>query len=124
MVSNSSLAPWTLVTLQRDLAAALAGRQPDRTPRPAFVAVDTARRDAIAGRYSAPGGDTITVTSARDGLLRMQVGRGLEFDVFHIAPETFYVPGLDYFLAFSGDADARRLHIRSMFADVVAPRLP
>jgi CubicO group peptidase (beta-lactamase class C family) len=123
MVSNSDLAAWTLITLQRDLVAALAGREPDRTPRPAFVGVDKRRRDAVAGRYVAPDGDTITVTDTRDGL-RMRVGRGLEFEVFQVAPEEFYVPGGDFVLGFSGDADARRIHVRSMFTDFVAPRVP
>ncbi|MEO6447386.1 MAG: serine hydrolase domain-containing protein [Gemmatimonadaceae bacterium] len=123
MVSNSDLAPWTQITLQRDLVMALAGREPDRAPRPAFVTVDARRRDAVAGRYAALGGDTITVTNTRD-VLRLRVGRGLEFDVFHVAPDEFYVPGLDYFLGFSGHADARRIHVRSMFDDFAAPRIP
>jgi len=33
----------------------------------------------------------------------------------------FYVPGLDYFLGFRGDVDARQMHVRPMFADCVAP---
>lgn len=123
MISNSDLAPWTLITLQRDLVAALAGREPDRTPRPAFVAVDDARRDAYVGRYVAPGGDTIRVVDSRDGL-RMRIGSGLEFDVFHITPEMLYVPGLDWFAGFSGQAGGVRIHVRSMFADFAAQRIP
>lgn len=123
MLSNSDLAPWTLITLQRDLVAVLAGREPDRTPRPTFVAVDDARREVVVGRYVAPGSDTIRVVDSRDGL-RLRIGSGLDFDVFHIAPDMFYVPGLDYFVGFSGDADARRIHVRSMFVDFVVPRIP
>jgi CubicO group peptidase (beta-lactamase class C family) len=123
MLSNSDLAPWTLITLQRDLVAVLAGREPDRRPRPTFVAVDDARREAVVGRYVAPGGDTIRVVDSRDGL-RMRIGRGLDFDAFHITPDMFYVPGLDYFVGFSRDADELRLHVRSMFVDFVVPRLP
>jgi CubicO group peptidase (beta-lactamase class C family) len=123
MVSNSSLAPWTLITLQRDLVAALEGREPDRRPRPAFVNLTTDARAGVAGRYAAPGADTITVTDSKTGLL-LRVGSGLVFDIFQVAPAEFYVPGLDQFLGFTGDPDARRMHVRSMFVDFVAPRVP
>ncbi|MBC7894768.1 MAG: beta-lactamase family protein [Cytophagaceae bacterium] len=123
MVSNSSLAPWTLVTLQRDLVAVLAGREPDRSARPAFVSVDERQRDAVAGRYAALDGDTITVTSSPNGL-RLRVGDGLEFDLFHVAPDEFYLPGLDFFIGFSGGAGERRMHARSMFVDFMADRIP
>ncbi|MBL8998502.1 MAG: beta-lactamase family protein [Gemmatimonadetes bacterium] len=123
MISNSHLAPWTLATLQRDLVAALEGRDPDRAARPAFVTVDAKRRGAVAGRYAMPGGDTILVTDSPGGL-RLRAGDGLEFDVFHVAPDEFYVPGPDYFLGFTGEVGARRMHVRSVFADFVAPRVP
>lgn len=123
MISNSSLAPWTLITLQRDLVAALEGRAPDGTPRVSFVTVGTRERAALLGRYAVPGADTIIVSDSRDGL-RLRVGGGLEFDVFQVSPEAFYVPGLDHFLGFRGNALARRMHVRSMFADFVASRVP
>lgn len=121
MLSNSDLPPWTLITLQRDLVAVLAGRAPDSTPRPAFIAVNDARRNAVVGRYVAPGGDTLRVVDSRDGL-RLRIGSGLDFDIFHITPELFYVPGLDYFVGFSGDADELRIHVRSLLVDFVVPR--
>ena len=123
MLSNSDLAPWTLITLQRDLVAVLAGRAPDRTPRPTFVALDDARRHAVVGRYVARGGDTIRVIDSRDGL-RLRIGAGLDFEVFHITPDIFYVPGLDDFVGFSDAADGARIHVRSMFDDFVAVRIP
>jgi hypothetical protein len=54
----------------------------------------------------------------------LRVGSDLAFDVFQVAPAEFYVPGLDHFLGFSGEANARRMHVRSMFVDFVAPRVP
>jgi CubicO group peptidase (beta-lactamase class C family) len=123
MTSNSNVAPWTLATLQRDLVAALAGRAPDRAPRPAFITVDARQRVMVAGRYAAPGGDTITVAYSNDGL-RLRVGGGLEFDMFHVTPDAFYTPGLDYVVGFSGDMATRRMHVRSIFDDFVASRVP
>lgn len=119
MVSNSDLAPWTLITLQRDLVAAIEGRAPDRAPRPTFVRVRARERVALVGRYATDDGDTITVSASGDGL-RLRVGAGLEFDLFHVTADGFYVPGLDYFIGFSGVAASRRMHVRSMFADFVA----
>ncbi len=123
MLSNSDLAPWTLITLQRDLVAVLAGREPARTPRPGFVSVDDRRRDVLVGRYALPRGDTIHVSDSRSGL-RVRLGAGLEVDAFHITPEMFYVPGLDYFIGFSNISAGVRIHIRSMFVDMVAARSP
>ncbi len=57
MISNSDLAPWTLISFQRDLVAVLEGREPDRAPRPAFVSVSKRQRGTLAGRYAAIGGD-------------------------------------------------------------------
>lgn len=123
MISNSDLAPWTLITLQRDLVDALAGREPARTPRPTFVAFEDGRRSVWVGRYAAPPGDTITVVDSREGL-RVRHAAGLEFDAFHVTPDLFYVPGLDHVVGLRRDGDVIRMHVRSMFVDFVAPRLP
>lgn len=123
MVSTSHVAPWALITLQRDLVTAVEGRETERAPRPAFVTVDARRPDAIAGRYATASGDTIAVTGAPNGS-RIRVGDGLAFDLFQVAPDAFYVPGLDYFVGFSGSADGRRMHVRSMFTDFAASRIP
>lgn len=122
MMSNSDMAPWTLISFQRDLVAAMEGREPNRTPPPMFDTVAADARGEIAGRYATPQGDTITVTLSPDGL-RMQQGRGLEYDVFHVAPAAFYVPGLDYFVGYSGGANARTMHVRSMYVDFVAAQV-
>lgn len=73
----------------------------------------------LIGRYAAAGSDPISVTGSSDGL-RLRVGAGLEFDLFQVTADGFYVPGLDYFIGFSGVAASRRMHVRSMFADFVA----
>jgi hypothetical protein len=62
----------------------------------------------------------VKVSSGAAGL-RLQIGTGLEFDVFQVSREVFYVPGPDYWLAFSGGEPAA-MHIRSMFVDTVARR--
>jgi len=119
MISNSDLAPWTMVTLHRALIDALAGRVVKRAPDPTFVVVDDTQLGALAGRYVAAGLDTMHVTVAGDGL-RLRVGSGLDFDVFHVKPDAFYVPGPDWVVGVSGAGAGRRLHVRSILIDVVA----
>ena len=63
--------------------------------------------------------------------LRLQAAGGLAFEVFQVSREVFYVPGPDWWLAFSerepGHATGRpaglRLHLRGMYHDVQAWRL-
>jgi D-alanyl-D-alanine carboxypeptidase len=120
MISNSNLGAWTLVTLQRNLVATLAGRAVDRLPRPTFISIPERGRDSLAGRYATPSGDTIAV-SARENRLFMRKGGGLEFEVFQVAPDEFYVPGPDDTVGFTIAGTTRRMHVRSMFTDFVAP---
>lgn len=118
MVSNSNLDAWTMMTLQRDLVAILEGREPERSARPAFTAVPDSARAAIAGRWVAAGGRQIHVRTAPE--LTVQVDNGLVLALFQVAPDQFYLPGLDWVLGVSGPAGDRRLHVRSMFLDETA----
>ncbi len=123
MVSNSNIAPWSLITLQRALVSVLAGRVAEVTPRPLFLTVDERQRGSLVGRYAVAEHDTIEVAMTSDGM-RLRQGLGLEFDVFQVSPEVFYVPGSDSFLGFTDASGRRRMHVRSMFTDFVALRTP
>lgn len=120
-VSNSSLPPWQTISLQRELVAVLAGRPARIEAAPSFERFDKSTRAAVAGVYFAEGLGTVRVSSGAAGL-RLQIGGGLEFDVFQVSREVFYVPGPDYWLAFSGGPRPEAMHIRSMFIDTVARR--
>lgn len=120
-VSNSSLPPWSTVTLERALVSALAG---DTMRAEAPVAFETFRKDtrsAVAGTYAVEGLGTVTISHSANAL-RWRVGTGLEFDVFQVSGDVFYVPGPDYWLAFSGGARPSTLHLRSVFKDARGPR--
>ena len=56
--------------------------------------------------------------------LRLQVGAGLAFDMFQVSPEVFYVPGPDWWVAFAGGERPAAMHVRGMFVDAIARRLP
>ncbi len=123
MVSNSNLAPWTLISLQRALVSTLAGREATPAPRPSFVMVDERQRVSLVGQYASTKHDTISVSNTSEGM-RLRIGGSLEFDLFQVAPDVFYVPGSDYFVGFTDDSGQRRMHVRSMFTDFVASRVP
>jgi CubicO group peptidase (beta-lactamase class C family) len=122
-VSNSALPPWPTITLQRDLVDALAGRVASVPAAAGFDRFDRRSRATVAGRYAAEGIGRVAL-SADGQALRLQVDDGLVFDVFQVSREVFYVPGPDWWLAFSSAADGRRLHLRSMALDTVAAREP
>lgn len=123
LVSNSSLPPWRTITLQRDLVDALAaGAEPTGAPVK-FERFSKSTRTVVAGTYAADGLGTIVVGSGTEGL-SIRIDAGLELDAFQVSPEVFYVPGLDFWLAFSHGLPPKDLHIRSMFVDTLARRVP
>lgn len=122
LVSNSATPPWQMVTLQRSLVDALAGR-PVAVPAPLqFEQFDPKRLATLAGSYRVEGLGTVTLRPGNEGLL-LRVDDGLEFDMFPVSREVMYVPGPDFFVAFSGGARPARLHIRSMFIDASGARV-
>ncbi len=120
-ISNSAMSPWTTITLQRNLVAAFAGLPLDTGSAPAFTAFDPASSASLAGTWFAEDLGELTV-SATDAGLRLRVGTGLEYDVFQVSREIFYVPGPDYWIGFTGADAPSAMHVRSMFLDVVARR--
>ncbi len=123
LVSNGSLPPWRTITLQRDLVDALADRPPRTWSAAGFQRFDARTRAAAAGTYAMAGAGTVTIGRRANGL-SLRVDAGLEFDAFQVGPEVFYVPGPDFWLAFDAGLPPERVHIRSMFVDSVARRLP
>lgn len=121
-VSNSSMPPWQTISLQREVVSALAGRLARIEAAPSFERFDKSTRAAVAGEYFAEGLGTLKVSGSAERL-RLQVGAGFEFDVFQVGRDVFYVPGPDYWLAFSGGQRPLAMHIRSMFVDTVAQRV-
>ena len=120
-ISNSDMSPWAKITLQRNLVAALAGQPAESEEPVAFRRFDDANLAPAAGTWLAAGIGELTLRAAGPGL-RLRAGSGLEFDVFRVSPEVFYVPGLDYWIAFGDEEFPSAMHVRSMFVNVVARR--
>lgn len=120
-VSNSSLPPWKAIGLQRALVDALAGRRPVADTTTVFERFDRATRSAVAGSYSTPELGVVTIVAKSDGL-HFRVGAGLDYGMFPLSSDVFYVPGLDYRVAFSGGSPPPAIHIKSMAHDVVGRR--
>lgn len=128
-VSNSAIPPWTIIPLQRGLVDLLAGRPPaPQSPATTALAqTPPADRSMLAGRYHAPGLGLVHLSWNGQGL-QLQTEGGLQFDAYPVSRSVFYVPGNDWWIAFSrgaGDAPRpSRLHVRSMYIEADATRLP
>jgi len=121
-VSNSSLPAWTSASLQRELVNALADRAPDADAAAAFLDVLDLDPAEIAGRYVAEDVLPLTLTAGQGGAVTVRVGDGLEYDAYPAARQVLYVPGLDVYLAFSGDRTTRALHVKAQELNVVMKR--
>lgn len=123
-VSNSSIPPLQTIALQRALVDVLAGRTPPATdPAPAgFRRMQAEARGALGGAYAVDGVGRVVLRHGGPGL-QMQVDGGLVYDLFPVSPEVFYVPGTDWWLAFSDAPQGLRLHVHGMYHQASGPRL-
>ncbi len=121
-VSNSSMPQWQRPQLARDLIDALSG-SPNQSARVTPVArLDSAEQRNAAGTYVAAGLDSIVISRSATGL-RLRIGAGLEYDMFRVADDALYVPGLDTWAGFTGVPRASELHLRSVFLNAVGKRI-
>ncbi|MDA1073527.1 MAG: hypothetical protein O3A63_02035 [Proteobacteria bacterium] len=120
-MSNSSLSPWPLITLQRDLVDALAGHVVETEKPINFDRFDKETRSAMVGTYTANDLGTVQILGDADGL-QLRIGTGLVFDAFPVSDQILYVPEPDLWLALRGGKASAVLHLRSMFQDTVARR--
>jgi CubicO group peptidase (beta-lactamase class C family) len=98
--SNTTIPSWLQPAIMRAIRDVVAGRKPE-----AFVAPDVtllSRSDVAqaTGRWTLPGGDF--TTEVRDGRLYVQQD-SVTYRAFPAGPGYFYVPGLDYVLAYRRD---------------------
>lgn len=115
-MSNSTLPPLQTIALQRALVDALAGRAAlPLDPAPAgFKRIAPDGRAALAGRYAVDGLGPTVVKQDGPGL-QLQVAGGLVYDMFAVSREVFYVPGTDWWVAFSDTAQGLHLHVQGMY---------
>jgi len=94
-ISSNTIEPWLQKGLTRALVDVLSGRSPHLVP-PAVDEIRKEDRPSLAGQWSA-----ITIENFRGHLA---VNRyGVRYRIVQIAPDAFYVPGLDYILGFKRD---------------------
>ena len=115
-VSNSTLPPWQRTRIARDLAALLAGAPaPASDPTPLLrVARDAMAPLAGVYRSAALGAIELRVDKER---LSLHPAAGPTYPAYRVGADTYYVPGLDYWLGFSGGTKPDVLHIRTIHGD-------
>jgi len=123
LVTNSTVPPWQVITLQRNLVAALAGRPVRVDTTGPFMEFDDDTQVGAVGTYAAEEVGVVTVDAGPAGLA-LRVDCGLTFDMFRVARDVFYVPGADYWIAFGGGVLPATMHLKSMFVEATISRLP
>lgn len=123
-VSNSTLPMWRRPALARALVHALTGREtPAPAPAPEFERWSGETYRTAAGTYLVPEVGTLTLRG--DGTrLVLRVNDGPDMAAFVVAPGVMYVPGADYWMAFSGGRPPRTIHLRSVFLEASGRRTP
>ena len=76
----------------------------------------------VAGTYVATDTPVLTLTAVQGGGFTMRLGNGLEYAAYPAGRQALYVPGLDFYLAFSGDKTDRAMHVKAQELNVVMRR--
>lgn len=120
-VSNSTLPPWQRTRIARDLVALLSGAPaPESDPTP-LLRVTRGATAPLAGIYRSAALGAVEFRVDKDRL-SLHPAQGPSYPVYRVTADTYYVPGLDYWLGFSGDAKPEALHIRTIHGDIKALR--
>ncbi len=122
-VSNSTLPAWKIASLQRELVNALADRVPDVEPATAFLEVLDVDPTGIAGSYVGTDSPSLTLTAVQGGGVKVRWDNGLGYDAFPASRQVLYVPGLDFYLAFTGEQKNPAMHVKAQELNVVLRRL-
>ena len=96
-MSNNTIEPWLQKGVVRAVTAVLEGK----TPRLAPPAVDDIRKEerpALAGSWTMPRGEPFAIESAGGTIYALH--NGIRYRIVQIAPNAFYIPGLDPILGF------------------------
>lgn len=129
-ISNSGLPAWTSATLRRQLVKVLAGRALDVDAPATFIdilSVDATgapviKLSEVEGTYTAPQSPALTLAEGSAGSIKIRYGDGMPYAAYPAARQVLYVPGLDLYLAFSGDGANRAVHVKSQETNVVLRR--
>jgi CubicO group peptidase (beta-lactamase class C family) len=99
-VSNTNIPMWLRPQLMKSLIDILDGRRVQRLSPPSAVAIDSLTLPLINGKYffGKPGSAQIQFLG-RQGYCR--IDGGLEYKMFPVDQEVFYVPGVDAWIWFS-----------------------
>jgi CubicO group peptidase (beta-lactamase class C family) len=97
-VSNNTIEPWLQKGVVRAAVAALEGKRPRLTP-PEVDDIKKEERSSLAGTFAMPRGAPFVVES--DGGRLFALHNGIRYRIVQIAPNAFYIPGLDPILGFT-----------------------
>lgn len=113
-VSNNTIEPWLQKAVIRAVRTVLRGETPQPLVAPATSAVAKHDRASLAGRWRMGDGTEVTIENEETRLL--MVRDAVRYRMVQVAPDTFYVPGLDAMVGFArsgAESTLSRIHIAS-----------
>lgn len=113
-VSNNTIEPWLQKAIIRAVRAVLRGETPEALVAPPLTAVAREDRVSLAGRWRMMDGAAVTIEN--DDSRLFMVRDAVRYRMVHVAPETFYVPGLDVMVGFARASDGgalSKIHVAS-----------
>jgi len=120
-VANSTLPPWQRIRIARDLVALLAGAPAPVSDTTPLLRVPRGAMAPLAGVYRSATLGAVEFRVDKDAL-SLRPAEGPSYPAYRVGNDACYVPGLDYWLAFSGEAKPDAMHIRTIKGDVKALR--
>jgi len=120
-VANSTLPPWQRTRIARDLVALLAGAPAPLSDTTPLLRVAREAMAPLAGVYRSAAFGPVEFRVDNDKL-SLHPAEGPSYPAYRVTADTYYVPGLDCWLGFSGPAAPEALHIRTIHGDERALR--
>ena len=107
--------------IARDLVALLAGTPaPASDPSP-LLRVPREAMAPLAGVYRSAELGAVEFRVDRNRL-SLHPAEGPSYQAFRVGADAYYVPGLDFWLGFTGETTPQAMHIRTIQGDVKALR--
>lgn len=113
-VSNNTIEPWLQKAIIRAVRAVLRGETPQPLVAPPVTAVAREDRVSLAGQWRMADGEAVTIENDDSRLL--MVRDDVRYRMVPVAPDTFYVPGLDVMVGFARASDSgalSKIHVAS-----------
>lgn len=114
-VSNNTVEPWMQHGVIRAIRAIMRGSSEPPAP-PATIDIKKDAYASLAGQWKMPDGEILLIDLAERHLFMTR--NGVRYLMVQIDPRSFYIPGLDFVIGFSGE----KMHVSTNLGESWAQR--